>query len=153
MKIKRIHLVVVSVFLCSASMVIAGKSFVTQLVASSFVPNSPSGGNVSLNVHTTGNRGMSQISNLSGTYSVAQQGPEVYHVFASASGESSRFKVTWRGNFLSSTADGSITSSSMTVTKVNKRRNRVKISKSCSGAGSWDTVEPDTTTGTASGSF
>ena len=153
MKIKAKHILFVTLFLFACSALIAGKSFVTKLISSSFVPNSPSGGTVSLNVRSTGNRGMSQISNLSGSYSVSPQGKDVYHVFASASGESNKYKVIWRGNFLSNASDGNITSTSMTVTKINKKRNQVKISQTCSGTGSWDTVEPNTTTGAASGSF
>ena len=147
------HIVFIAIFLLVCSALLAGKKFVTKLISSSFVPNSPSGGTVSLNVHSTGNRGMSQITNLNGSYSVAPQGKDVYHVFASASGESTKYKVIWRGNFLSNASDGNITSTSMTVTKINKKRNQVKISKTCSGTGSWDTVEPNTTTGTASGRF
>ena len=133
----------------------AGKEFTSTLKSISFTYNTPTSGTLKANIKSKGGR-LNKFRKATGNFAVSHQGGSIYHVFAYAEATPTTYlnikRVEWKTNYIVDNSDGSITSTSMEVKKI-KQNDTAKISKMCSGTGSWTVGDPDSTTGSANGTF
>ena len=126
--------------------------FSTRFTRMNFTHSSPTSGTLSCKVASS-SAGFKTLKNANGTFTVSPQGENVYHVFSEVSGESKNFIIIWRGNFLVDKSTGKITSSSLVITKIDKKTGEVQISKTATGTGKYDKVDINSASGDVDGSF
>ena len=148
---KKIFYISITLFAVSIA-ALYGAAFSSGMTNAAFTYSTPTSGTLSCDVSSSGG-GLKSVKNASGSFTVAPQDSTICHVFSEVTGDSSKVTVTWRGNYIVDTSSGDITSSSLTVTKYIKRKDRYRVSTSASGTGTYDTINSDSTTGSMDGNF